>query len=141
MLALNEPIFSQAAATRNHCPFPFSAIKFYIRMIACLLDLRTLFLGRVTFLLARSLASCIIHPDPGKHALVVIDAAALAAAACTIADRDRGSICIHCDDDDPRVAVAVFPVHLVFGGMQHATDGRTANGGDGFQRGRERGGH
>ena len=55
MLALNEPIFSRAAATRNHCPFPFSAIKFYIRMIACLLDLRTLFLGRVTFL-PRSLA-------------------------------------------------------------------------------------
>ena len=68
MPAISQPIFSQAAAARNHCPFPFSAIKFYIRMIACLLDLRTLFLGRVTFH-PPSLASCIIHPDPGKHAL------------------------------------------------------------------------
>ena len=78
-------------------------------MIACLLDLRSVGLGRVTF-------PRLVHYSPRSGQTRV----AIGAAACTIAaDRDRGSICIHCDDDDPRVAV------FVFGGMQHATDGRT----------------
>ena len=96
-------------------------------MIACLLDLRSVGLGRVTF-------PRLVHYSPRSGQTRVAIGAAF--AACTIAaDRDHGSICIHCDDDDPRVAV------FVFGGMQHATDGRglTANGGDGFQRGREKG--